>query len=456
MEEHDCTQGVVLVSDKESESKPRGPLGRLTNLSTFESLHIRDYRLLWLGQVGTSMGQWMDQVTRGWLIYSMTGSAVQLGIAAAARGIPLLLFGVLAGAVADRYGRKRQLIIAQSTNAVLNVILATLVLTNHVQPWHIYVTGFLAGTAQAFQQPARQTLITDIVGNKHLVNALALNSAVINGSRTVGPAIAGFLIVLIGSDGSYYMQAAMYAFATIWTMQMRVPDQAVAIASEAKESLLSTTKEGLVYVAEHRDLRALMILALGPLTLGFPYISLMPIFAVDILHGDAQTQGLLLTFGGIGALAGALVVASMHTRYAYSWPVIVGATAFGLGLIAFSQSHWFVLSAILITIVGVFNVTYLTQTQTLLQIIAPRYIRGRVMSIYLLSRGLIPVATLLAGVLAAALGAPTALLIMSAGCIIVVWLVVLLTPGFAKLRVELDATAAGGVVSHGESPVQPT
>lgn len=452
MEEHDRTQGVVLVGAQQIEGKPRGIIRRLTHLSTFESLHIRDYRLLWLGQVGTSMGQWMDQVTRGWLIYTMTGSAVQLGIAAAMRGIPLLLFGILAGAVADRYGRKRQLIIAQSTNVVLNVILATLVLTQQVQPWHIYVSGFLAGTAQAFQQPARQTLITDIVGNRHLMNALALNAAVINGSRTVGPAIAGFLIVLIGSDGSYYMQAAMYFFATIWTMQMRVPDRAVATASKATESLLSSTKEGLAYVAGHRDLRALMILALGPLTLGFPYISLMPIFAVDILHGDARTQGLLLTFGGIGALAGALVVASMHRRYAYSWPVIVGAMAFGLGLMAFSQSHWFVLSAIFITIVGVFNVTYQTQTQTLAQIIAPRHFRGRVMSIYLLSRGLIPVATLLAGSLAAALGAPTALLIMSAGCIIVVWAVVLLTPGFAKLRVELNASAAGGVVSHGESP----
>ena len=133
-------------------------------MHTFASLRLRDYRLLWLGQVSTSMGLWMDQVTRGWLIYQITGSALQLGLATALRGLPLLFFSVIAGAVADRSGRKTQLIVAQVTNAVFNVVLATLVLLQQVQPWHIYVTGFLAGIAQAFQQPARQTLISDIVG----------------------------------------------------------------------------------------------------------------------------------------------------------------------------------------------------------------------------------------------------------------------------------------------------
>lgn len=154
----------------------------LRRLRTFDSLGIRDYRLLWLGQVSTSMGQWMDQVTRGWLMYQLTGSAADLGFVTAARGLPLLFFGVIAGALADRSGQKIQLVVAQVTNAVLNVILATPVLTGTVQPWHLYVTALLAGTVQAFQQPARQTLISDIVGNERLMNALALNSAALNGA----------------------------------------------------------------------------------------------------------------------------------------------------------------------------------------------------------------------------------------------------------------------------------
>jgi MFS family permease len=194
-------------------------------LATFDSLRIRDYRLLWLGQISTSLGQWMDQVTRGWLIYQLTGSPLQLGLATATRGLPLLLFGVIAGAYADRSGRKTQLIVAQVTNAALNILLASLVLMHRVQPWHVYATGFMAGTVQAFQQPARQTLVSDIVGERNLMNALALNSAALNGSRAIGPAIAGGFISAIGVQGSYYVQGLMYAVATLWTAQMVVPER---------------------------------------------------------------------------------------------------------------------------------------------------------------------------------------------------------------------------------------
>src|SRR5215470_230702 len=163
---------------------------------TFVSLRLRDYRLLWLGQLSTNMGQWMDQVTRGWLIYQITGSALQLGLVTALRGLPMLFFGILAGAVADRSNRKAQLILAQVVNALLNVLLATLVLLHRVQPWHVYVTGVLVGTVQAFQQPARQTLISDIVGARQLMNALALNAMATNVARAIGPALAGILIAL--------------------------------------------------------------------------------------------------------------------------------------------------------------------------------------------------------------------------------------------------------------------
>ena len=294
--------------------EPQQSVGLLGRIHTFDSLRIRDYRLLWLGQLDTSLGQWMDSITRGYLIYHITSSPLQLGLAAAMRGIPLFLFGIVAGALADRSGRKAQLIVAQVTNAALNLILATLVLTNRVQPWHVYVTGFLVGTVQAFQNPARQTLVSDVAGPKHLLNALALNSMALNSSRAVGPAFAGLLIATVGVHGSYYVQAFMFLLATVWTIQMRIPERSPESARVAQESLFQSIKGGFVYVRANGNIRTQLILALGPLTLGMPFTNMMPIFARDVLHGGAQLQGFLLSAFGIGSLLGALVVASIPRR----------------------------------------------------------------------------------------------------------------------------------------------
>src|SRR5215470_8861172 len=289
-------------------TRKRNFFGRI---HTFDSLSIRDYRLLWLGQVDTSLGQWMDSITRGYLIYHITSSPLQLGLAAAMRGIPLFLFGIVAGALADRSGRKAQLIVAQVTNAVLNFILATLVLTNRVQPWHVYVTGFLAGTVQAFQNPARQTLVSDVAGPRHLINALALNSMALNSSRAVGPAFAGLLIATVGVQGSCYVQAAMFLLAPVWTIQMRIPERSRESVRVAREPLLQSIKDGFTYVRTNRNIRTQLILALGPLSLGMPFTNMMPIFARDVLLGGAQLQGFLLSAFGVGSLLGALVVASI-------------------------------------------------------------------------------------------------------------------------------------------------
>jgi MFS family permease len=405
---------------------------------TFASLRLRNYRLLWLAQLGTSMGQWMDQMTRGWLMYQITGSALQLGLATALRGLPLLFFGILAGAVADRSNRKSQLMVAQVTNAVLNVILATLVLLHRVQPWHVYVTGFLAGTVQAFQQPARQTLISDIVGARHLMNALALNAMALNVARALGPAAAGLLIAFIGAHGSYYTQAAMFVLATLWTMQMAMPARSPESAAMRREPFMRSIVAGLAFVVQDRDIRTLMILAHGPLTLGMPYMSLMPIFAQDVLHGGAQLQGLLLTIIGIGSVLGSLGVASMRRRYSYGHSVVLGALAFGVTLFGFASARTIPLSALCAFGVGVCVVAYQTQNQTLLQLLAPREMRGRVMSIFLLNRGLVPLGTFIAGVLAEHLGGPLALQIMSLAVLGVVVLVSLLTPRFLKLRIEFQ------------------
>jgi MFS family permease len=412
---------------------------RLQNIRTFESLGLRDYRLLWLGQLSTSMAQWMDQTARSWLIYSLTRSPLQLGLVSAVRGVPLLVFGVFAGVVADRYGRKAQLIIAQTVNALLNTALATLILTGRIQVWHIYVTGFLAGTVQAFQQPARQVLINDLVGEAHLLNAIALNSAALNLSRSVGPAICGVLIQAFGVDVSYFSQGALFVFATVWTIQIRVPETPAPAGysrGSVNESLLSSAKEGLKYIVSHRLILALMILGLAPILLGMPYTSLMPIFAIDVFHGDARTQGLLLTMVGIGAVLGALTIASLGRWQGNGKLLVAGAAGFGLSLVFFSRSPVLSMAMAFTFLAGLSNSGYTSQNQTLLQLLTPAELRGRVLGVYLLNRGLMPIGSLLAGVLASVLGGPWAVTLMGASCFLLALGIALFTPDLWKLDLK--------------------
>ena len=438
--QHNVKQALLPTQE------PQKSVGWLGRIHTFDSLRIRDYRLLWLGQLDTSLGQWMDSISRGYLIYHITSSPIQLGLAAAMRGIPLFLFGIVAGALADRSGRKTQLIVAQVTNAVLNFILATLVLTNRVQPWHVYVTGFLAGTVQAFQNPARQTLVSDVAGPRHLINALALNSMALNSSRAVGPAFAGLLIATVGVHGSYYVQAAMFLLATVWTIQMRIPERSRESVRVAHEPLFQSIKDGFTYVRTNRNIRTQLILALGPLSLGMPFTNMMPIFARDVLHGGAQLQGFLLSAFGIGSLLGALVVASIPRRHAYALPAVIGAVVFSITLFFFGLSHWVWLSLACTFVCGVFMTTYQTQDQALLQLSAPRHIRGRVMSFYLTNRATVPIGTLLAGALAHYLGGPAAVRIMSLSALGLVLLVISMQPEFLRLKVSLKEQVDAPVV----------
>lgn len=391
-------------------------------IHTFDSLALRDFRCLWLGQVAVAMGSWMDNVSRSWLMYQLTGSPFQLGLVSAVKALPLLVFGIVAGAVADRYGRKTQLVLAQSVNALLNIILAFLILTRNIEPWHIYGAAFLAGTVQAFQQPARQVLISELVGEKHLLNAISLNSAATNLSKSVGPALCGLLIQALGVDWSYFVQGGFYALATVWTVQIRIP-QAVTRAAYLEyghagtnQSLINGIRDGMKYVLSQKLILALLVLGLAPVLLGMPFTSLMPIFAIEVFRGNAQTQGLLLTMLGIGALAGALTMASLGKWQGSGKLLIAGAAGFGLSLALFAYSPVLSIAMFFVFLAGVFNTSYSSQNMTMLQLLTPPELRGRVLGIRLLDRGLQPLGSLLAGALATFLGGPTAVAIMGASC----------------------------------------
>jgi MFS family permease len=238
----------------------------------------------------------------------------------------------------------------------------------------------------------------------------------------------------------------MYVQATVWTFQMRIPERAMESARVAREPLFQSIKAGFAYVGTNRNIRTQLVLALGPLTLGMPFINMMPIFAKDVLHGGAQLQGFLLSAFGIGSLLGAIVIASIPRHRADALPAVIGALVFSITVFFFGLSHWVWLSLVCAFLSGIFMTTYQTQNQALLQLSTPRHIRGRVMSIYLINRATIPLGTLLAGALAHQLGGPAAVGIMSLSALAVVLLVISTQREFLHLKVELEEHADAPVV----------
>src|SRR5262245_9441151 len=203
------------------------PLQGLLSLRTFAALHHREFQLLWGGQAATGMAMWMDQVARGWLMYELTNSPVQLGLVQGIQAIPILVLSPVAGSVADRYPRKLQMVVAQVLAGLMYVVLALLIMTGHIQPWHVYATAFGMAIVQTFHQPARAAMIADAVPPYHLTNAIGLTSIVFNVARSTGPALAGFLIATLGTTSCYVVQAGFYLVAIVWTLELR-PDPSAA------------------------------------------------------------------------------------------------------------------------------------------------------------------------------------------------------------------------------------
>ena len=196
------------------------PLRSLLRLRTFAALRHREFRLLWSGQASTAMAMWMDQVVRGWLLYELTNSPIQLGLVQGVQAIPMLVLSPIAGSVADRYPRRLQVVVAQGLAGLMYVVLALLIMTGRIQPWHVYATAFVMAIVQTFHQPARAAMIADAVPPCHLTNAIGLTSIVFNMARSTGPALAGFLIATLGTASCYVVQAGFYLVAIVWTLQL--------------------------------------------------------------------------------------------------------------------------------------------------------------------------------------------------------------------------------------------
>ncbi len=381
-----------------------------SGITTFRSLRHRNYRLLWFGTLFSSSGQWIQQVTLGWIAYDMTGSGAVLGAVNGLRSLPLLVLGPFGGVAADRFDRKRLIITTQLFLVVTTVIFGTLIISGRLEVWHIFFYSALTGVGWAFNMPVQQSIVPNVVPREDMMNAMALNSAGFNITRIVGPALAGIMIAEIGPGENFYVQAAAYLGVALMAMQLRLPN----IPRAAPGSVAGSLKDGARYVMTQPTLRLLMTMALVPVVIALPYQALLPIIAKDTLGMGAGGFGVLMAAPGIGAVAATLVLASTANIRRKGLLLLVAVFCLGLSLILVALSRSFPLTVGLLVLMGATQMAYMTTNQTVIQLSIPDEYRGRVMGIYMLNMGLLPLGSLFAGVLADLTSAPIALATMGA------------------------------------------
>ncbi|HEV7663944.1 MAG TPA: MFS transporter [Chloroflexota bacterium] len=399
--------------------------------AAFQSLRHPNYRLLWFGSIVSNSGDWMDQIALNWLVYQLTGSAVQLAILNLARLAPIFIFTLVGGVIADRVERRRLLFTTQAVAMVLAFILAALTFTGLVQIWMVLLIAIGRGIVLSFNQPARQSLISELVPREDLKNAIALNSATINLTRVLGPSIGGLLIATVGVSGAFFLNAVSF-LAVLWALAlMRFPDR---LPKRVHASMLAELGGGFGYLARRPTLRTLVFLALVPFILGMPYMTMLTVFASDVLKVGGGGLGLLTACSGIGAVAGALWVAANAHRVHLGRMMFLGLLAFGATLVVFAVSPFFWVSFVALVAVGAAQQIYMASNNALLQTHVEEEFRGRILSMLFLNRGLVPLGTVIAGIGTQLVGVQITSAVMAGGLLCLGLLIGYLVPEVRDLE----------------------
>ena len=387
----------------------------------------------------------MQSVAQAWLVYKITHSPLKLGAVGFVSQIPVFLVAPLGGIVADRYNRHRVVIATQAASMVLAFILAALTLTHKVQVWHIFVLAALLGVVNAFDIPGRQAFLVDMVGKEDLMNAIALNSSMFNGARIIGPAIAGILVAKIGEGWCFFVNGVSYIAVIIGLLMMRLRPRSYR---PLEASPWVHIVEGFRWVRDTVPIRALLLL-LGLVSLvAMPYTVLMPVFADRILHGGARALGILMGATGVGALLGALTLASRTGVRGLGRWVAFSCGGFGASLFLFSLSRNFRLSVALLLPVGFCMMLQMSSSNTLIQAMVPDELRGRVMALYsMMFMGMAPFGALFGGALADRIGASATVAIGALACIAgALWF----GSHLPKIRVEARRLIVAQAMAGGE------
>ena len=397
----------------------KGPAGLAYVL---RALRHRNYQLFFGGQSVSLVGTWMTRIATSWLVYRLTGSALLLGVVGFAGQVPSFILAPFAGVLVDRWNRHRLLVVTQVLAMLQSLALAALALSGLIRVWHVLVLSVFQGVVNAFDMPARQAFVVEMVeGREDLPNAIALNSSMVNAARLLGPSIGGVVIAAAGEGWCFMVDGVSYLAVIASLLAMRITRRAAGPARGAR--LLGQLREGWVYAAGFAPIRSVLLLLALVSLVGMPYTVLMPVFANEILGGGPSTLGLLMAASGVGALVGAVFLAARRSVLGLGKFIPLAAAAFGAGLIAFSFSRSLWLSLPLMVLTGLGFMVQMAASNTVLQTIVEEDKRGRVMSFYTMAfMGTAPFGSLLAGSLAQKIGAPHTLMFGGVGCIVgAVW-----------------------------------
>ena len=377
----------------------------------FAALTYRDFRILWLGAFASTIGTWMQKVAQSWLVLDLTHSSFYLGLDDFLGQLPILLFTIVGGVVADRHDRRRLLITSQYVQMATAFGLAALVWTGHVRVQHVLMLSAITGFAQAFGGPAYQSLIPSLVQKTHLPNAIALNSIQFNLSRILGSLSAGATLAAVGTAWCFGLNGLSFLVVIAALLSLSVKH----LPPAERKPMLQEMRGGFSYMKREPSLIALTVLACLTTFLGLPMTTLLPVIARDIFHGDAALYSRMMAFAGAGSVLGALIIAWLGRHKHMGLAMLLVQVAFGIFVVAFSQSRVLWVSEVLLFFAAASVMIVTASTTSLVQLIVPDHLRGRVVSIYMVAfRGGMPLGSLASGTAASIWGAPIVLAVNGA------------------------------------------
>jgi MFS family permease len=403
----------------------------LARSSMFESLQSRDFRWLWLGSFAHFMAMGMQMMARGWLVLRLSNdSPFALALVMMAFSVPMTFVSLIGGALADRMSRKHIIMYSQAGNAILTALLATLDLTGIIRFWHLIVIGAVNGSLMALNMPSRQALISDLVPPEKLMNAISLNNSGTNITRVIGPALAGLLIIYIDTAGVFYLIAACYIFSLLSVAMIH---GARVLAKKPGKKMIGEIREGLKYATADPVLRGLIITVFIPVFFGFSFLTLLPAWAREALDVQSDGLGMLMMVMGIGALTGTLMLAAMGNFQRRGLWLLINSLFWGCGLAIFSQATTYAIALPFLLLIGLLTAVFMSLNMTLMQIYSAVEMRGRIMSIAMMTFGAMPLSAVPFGAIAEHIGTPNALFL--SGSMLVVFTIVfaLVYPRFRKI-----------------------
>jgi len=387
----------------------------MPNTERFSALSFRDFRLFWFGQLISLSGTWMQSVAQGWLVYSLTKSPFYLGMVAAANALPILLFTLFGGVLADRVPKRNLLLITQGLSIIPAILLGILTSLEIATVWHVALLAFFLGTINAIDIPARQSFLAEMVGKGHIVNAIAMNSAAFNGARIIGPMIAGLTISYLGIPACFFLNAVSFVAVIAALASMRTRGE----ARIGTKGVLGEFMEGIAFLRRSREVIHVILLIAVFSLVGLPYISLLPVFAAEVFHRGAKGLGFLVSASGVGALSAALLIAARGDIKNKTRFMSFASLCFSIALLIFSFSKIFAVSLVTIMFGGWGMVSYLAAANSYIQVSVPDELRGRVMSVYsFVFLGTVPIGNAIMGVVADSVGTTHAVTGAAIFCII--------------------------------------